>query len=183
MTTTKWTLDPLHSELGFKIRHLMISNVTGFFTKFNARAESIEDDFSTAEIVADIEVSSINTNNAQRDEHLRNADFFETENYPRITFRSTKVEKTGGNNFRLYGDLTIKNITHPVKFTVEYSGLAKDTWGNVKAGFTINGKINRKDWGITYNAALETGGFALGDEVKINGEMQLIKEEVKKAVA
>jgi polyisoprenoid-binding protein YceI len=183
MSTTKWVLDPTHSELSFKIRHLMISNVSGVFTKFNASAESAGDDFGTAKIIADIEVGSINTNNAQRDEHLRNADFFEAENYPRITFRSTKVERADEDTFDVYGDLTIKNITHPVKLTVEYSGLAKDHWGNIKAGFTINGKINRKDWGISYNAVLETGGLALGEEVKINGEMQLVKEEVKKAVA
>jgi len=183
MTTTKWALDPTHSELSFKIRHLMISNVSGSFTKFNVRSESTGDDFSTAKIVADIEVSSINTNNTQRDEHLKNADFFEIEKYPRITFRSTKVERAEGEVFDLYGDLTIKNITHPVKLTVEHSGQAKDSWGNIKAGFTINGKINRKNWGITYNAALETGGFALGDEVKITAEVQLVKEAIAEAVA
>ena len=183
MTTTKWALDPTHSELSFKIRHLMISNVSGGFTKFNVSAESIGNDFETAKIIADIEVSSINTNNTQRDAHLRNADFFEIEKHPRITFRSTKVEKANGDIFDLYGDLTIKNITHPVKLTVEYSGLAKDSWGNIKAGFTINGKINRKDWGITYNAVLETGGFALGDEVKITAEVQLVKEAIAEAVA
>jgi polyisoprenoid-binding protein YceI len=183
MTTTKWTLDPTHSELSFKIRHLMISNVSGGFTKFNVSAESIGNDFETAKISADIEVSSINTNNTQRDEHLRNADFFEIEKHPSITFRSTKVARANGDVFDLYGDLTIKNITHPVKLAVEYSGLAKDSWGNIKAGFTINGRINRKNWGITYNAALETGGFALGDEVKIVAEVQLVKEAIAEAVA
>ncbi len=176
MTTTKWVLDPSHSELGFKIKHLMISNVSGSFTNFDVQTETSNDDFSKASVVANVEVASINTNNAQRDEHLRNADFFEVPLHPQITFKSSKVEKTDGNTFNLYGDLTIKDITKPIKLVVEYSGMVKDPWGNVKAGFTINGKMNRKDWGINYNAALETGGIMLGEEVKINGEVQLVKQ-------
>lgn len=176
MATTKWTLDPTHSELGFKIKHLMISNVSGAFTSFNVQTETEGDDFSKAQVLASVEVASINTNNTQRDEHLRQADFFETTTHPSITFKSTRVERVDSDTFHVYGDLTIKETTRPVKLDVEYSGIAKDPWGNVKAGFTLAGKINRKDFGISYNAALETGGVMLGEEVKINGEIQLVKQ-------
>ncbi len=176
MAITKWSLDPTHSELGFKIKHLMITNVSGAFAKFDVQAQTNADDFSDAKVVVNVDVASITTNNEQRDQHLRNADFFEVETHPNIIFKSTKVEKVDDDTFNLYGDLTIKDTTKPVKLSVEYSGLAKDPWGNIKAGFVITGKINRKDWGITYNAALETGGLVLGDEVKINGEIQLVKQ-------
>lgn len=176
MATTKWALDPTHSEIGFKIKHLMISNVSGNFKKFDVQVETEEEDFTRAKVTAAIAVDSINTNNEQRDGHLRNADFFETEKYPDITFKSVKVEKVDEETFDLYGDLTIKEISRPVKLLVEYSGTARDPWGNVKAGFTVNGKINRKDWGINYNAALETGGVLLGDELKVTGEIQLTKQ-------
>jgi polyisoprenoid-binding protein YceI len=176
MSATKWVLDPAHSELGFKIKHLMISNVSGGFAKFDVQTETKSEDFGDAQVVANIDVSSINTSNSQRDEHLRNADFFEAELHPKIVFNSTKVEKVDSDTFNVYGDLTIKNTTKPVKLSVEYNGIAKDSWGNVKAGFTVNGKINRKDFGITYNAVMETGGLMLGEEVKINGDIQLIKQ-------
>jgi polyisoprenoid-binding protein YceI len=176
MATTKWSLDPTHSELGFKIKHLMISNVSGNFNKFDVRVETNGDNFENALVTANINVASINTNNEQRDEHLRNADFFEAESHPAITFTSAKVVRVDDDTFNLYGDLTIKETTKSVKLQVEYSGVAKDLWGNVKAGFTINGKINRKDFGINYNAVLETGGLMLGEELKINGEIQLVKQ-------
>ncbi len=176
MATTKWSLDPTHSEIGFKIKHLMISNVSGNFNKFAVEVETNGDDFSNAKITASVDVSSINTNNEQRDQHLKNADFFDTEKSSAITFKSTRIEKTDDENFMLYGDLTIKDTTKPIKLSVDYSGTAKDPWGNIKAGFTINGKINRKDFGISYNAVLETGGVMLGEEVKIVGEIQLVKQ-------
>lgn len=175
MATTKWSLDPTHSEIGFKIKHLMISNVSGNFNKFDVQVETRGDNFENAIVTASIDVASINTNNEQRDAHLRNADFFETEKHPEITFKSTNVERVDEETFNLYGNLTIKETTKPVKLLVEYSGVAKDPWGNVKAGFTINGKINRKDFGINYNAVLETGGVMLGEELKVNGEIQLAK--------
>ncbi|MFT2008681.1 YceI family protein [Pontibacter sp. 13R65] len=176
MATTKWSLDPTHSELGFKIKHLMISNVTGKFTDFEAEAETVGDDFSSAKVVANINPASINTSNEQRDEHLRNADFFAVENYPNMKFVSTKIEKVDDDTFNVVGDLTIKDITKPVKLSVEHNGVATDPWGNIKAGFSFSGKINRKDWGITYNAALETGGVMLGEELKLQGEVQLVKQ-------
>ena len=133
MATTKWVLDPTHSELGFKIKHLMISNVTGHFAAFEAQAETEGDDFLTGRVEAKIEVASINTKNEQRDEHLKNADFFEADKYPYIIFKSTKVEQADEDTFNLYGELTIKETTKPVKLLVENNGLATDPWGNVKA--------------------------------------------------
>ena len=186
MATTKWALDPTHSEIGFKIRHLMISNVSGNFNKFNVEVKTKGVDFENANVTASIDTKSINTNNQQRDEHLRNADFFEVETHPTILFKSTKVEKLDQENYKLHGNLTIKDTTHPVVLDVEYSGTAKDSWGNFKAGFTISGKFNRKDFGISYNAVLETGGLALGEEIKVHGELQLIREakqELVEAVA
>ncbi|MFD2247576.1 YceI family protein [Pontibacter ruber] len=176
MATTKWSLDLSHSELGFKIKHLMISNVTGNFTQFDVQSETEGDDFTNAKVVANVDVASINTNNEQRDEHLRNADFFSVDAHPNMKFVSTKVERVDEDTFNLYGDLTIKDTTKAVKLSVENNGIATDPWGNVKAGFSISGKINRKDWGINYNAALETGGVMLGEELKIQGEVQLVKQ-------
>ena len=175
-TTTKWALDPAHSELGFKIKHLMISTVTGVFTDFSVKTETTGDDFSDAVIDAEVSVASINTKNSMRDDHLRTADFFEAEVHPKILFRSTKFEKLEDGSFNLVGDLTIRNVSQPIKLSVEYNGLAKDPWGNIKAGFAFEGKINRKDFGINYNAALETGGVLLSEEVKIFGEIQLVKQ-------
>lgn len=183
-TSTKWVLDPTHSEIGFKIKHLMITNVSGNFNKFEVKAESNGDDFSNANITAEIDVASINTNNSQRDAHLRNADFFEADKYPAISFRSIKIQKIDSETFTLLGELTIKETTKPVKLSLEYGGVTKDPYGNFKAGFSIAGKINRHDFGVSYNAVLETGGVALGEEIKINGEIQLVKQEVlEEAVA
>ena len=182
-STTKWVLDPTHSEIGFKIKHLMITNVSGNFNKFEVRAETVEHDFTKAKINVDIEVESINTNNSQRDQHLRTADFFEAEKYPNITFRSNKVEKLDDENYTISGNLTIKETTKPVKLALEYGGITKDPYGNVKAGFSVSGKINRHDFGVSYNAVLETGGVALGEEIKIHGEIQLVKQIVLEAAA
>ncbi|MBD2699139.1 YceI family protein [Spirosoma sp. BT702] len=176
MTTYKWVLDPTHSELGFKIKHLMISNISGSFQQFQVEVETENDDFRTAQIRAAAEIASIHTNNEQRDHHLRNSDFFEAETYPRLSFQSTKVEQQDEDNFTVYGDLTMKGVRKPVQLKVEYSGVTKDPWGGVRAGFTITGKLNRSDWGINFNGVLETGGLALSEEVKINSEIQLVKQ-------
>ncbi len=150
MSTTKWVLDPTHSELGFKIKHLMISNVTGYFKDFNVEVKTKEDDFSTAQIHAKVQMNSINTNNEQRDEHLRNSDFFAVETYPELEFRSTKISRIDDETFNVHGDLTMKGITRPVKLTVEHSALTKDPWGGERTGFVITGKINRTEWGVTF---------------------------------
>lgn len=175
MSTTKWALDATHSELGFKIKHLMISNVSGRFNSFDVSAETGADDFNDAAITATIDVASIFTNNEQRDGHLRTGDFFEIEKYPNITFKSTAVKKEG-DDLEVTGDLTMKDVTKPVTLKVEFAGITKDPYGNIKAGFSFAGKLNRKDWGINFNAALETGGVMLGEEVKYEGEIQLVKQ-------
>lgn len=179
MTKTKWLLDLMHSELQFKIKHLMISNVSGAFKNFHAEVETEEEDFSTAEINLVAEMDSISTNNEQRDAHLRTSDFFEVEKYPELKFKSTKIEKTGSDIFALHGELTLKGVTKPAKLNVEFNGTTKDPWGGERAGFVVTGKINRADWGVSFNKALETGGVMLGDEIKINSEIELVKQEVE----
>jgi polyisoprenoid-binding protein YceI len=179
MANTKWILDPTHSELGFKIKHLMISNVSGFFNRFQVEGETKGEDFSTATIRLKADMDSIHTNNEQRDAHLKNSDFFETEKHPQMIFESTRIEKIDEENFRLYGNLSLKNISRPVQLNVEYNGTTKDPWGGERAGFTISGKIKRSDWGINFGL-LEAGGAMLGDEVKIHSEIQLVKQTVAK---
>lgn len=177
MSKIKWSLDPTHSEVQFKIKHLMITNVTGSFTKYEVTAETDDEDFMTADISFTADVNSVTTHNEQRDGHLKGADFFDAEKFPQITFKATKYENVDHDgSYELYGDLTIKGITKNIKLDVEFGGLMKDPWGNVKAGFTINGKINRKDWGLNWNAALETGGMLVSDDVRISCEIQLVKQ-------
>ena len=178
MEKIKWLLDPMHSELQFKIKHLMISNVSGALKSFQAEVETEEEDFSTAEINLTAQMDSISTNNEQRDDHLRNADFFEVDKYPELKFKSTKVEKIDADTFALHGELTLKGVTKPVKLNVEFNGTTKDPWGGERAGFVVTGKINRADWGVNFNSALETGGVLLGEEVKINSELEFVKQEV-----
>ena len=181
MTQTKWILDSTHSELGFKIKHLMISNVSGSFKNFNAEVISEGTDFSTAQINLSAEMASITTNNEQRDAHLLNSDFFEVETYPELEFKSTKVEKIDNETYSLFGELTMKGVTKPVRLSMDYNGLTKDPWGGERAGFVVNGKINRSDWGVNFNGVLETGGVMLSEEVRINGEIQLVKQAVSVA--
>ena len=177
MRTTKWLLDPAHSELTFKIKHLMISNVSGAIRNFSAKAETEGTDFSKATISLTAEMNSISTNNEQRDTHLRNSDFFEVEKFPQMKFTSTRIEQTDDESFNLYGNLTIKGVTKPVKLKMEYNGIVKDPQGQEKAGFFVSGKINRSDWGININVALETGGLMLGEDVRIQSEIQFIRQE------
>jgi polyisoprenoid-binding protein YceI len=181
MAKTKWVVDPTHSELGFKIKHLMISNVSGSLKNFEAEAEMDEADFSSAKINLSAEMASLTTNNEQRDNHLRTSDFFEVEKYPELKFRSARIEKINNDNYVLYGDLTLKGVTKPVKLNVEYNGLTKDPWGGERAGFLIIGKINRSEWGVNFNGVLETGGVMLSEEVRINSEIQLVKQAVSVA--
>lgn len=174
-TKTKWNLDPAHSELGFKVKHMMITNVSGSFGKFDVSAETADNDFATASISFTADVSTISTSNADRDNHLKSADFFDTAKYPQIKFTSTKVEKRSEDNFVVHGSLTMRDVTKPVKLDAEFGGIGKDPWGNEKAGFTLSGKINRTEFGLAWNAALETGGVLVSEEVRIVGEIQLIK--------
>lgn len=170
----KWVIDPVHSEIDFKIRHLMITNVKGNFKEFDASIYTTGNDFLTAEVDCWINAASVDTGNEDRDTHVKSADFFDVEQFPQITFKADTYEKVDGDgSFELWGVLTIKGITKKIKLDVEFGGIMKDPWGNEKAGFTINGKINRKDFDLNWNTALETGGVLISDEVKINCEIQL----------
>ena len=166
---TKWNLDTTHSEITFKVRHMMISNVKGTFNTFTAEVEAEDDTFKNAKVSATINVDSIDTNNADRDTHLKSADFFNVEQNPTITFESASLADD------VTGHLTINGVTKPVQLEVEFGGINQDPWGNTKAGFTFEGKIKRSDFGLNWNAALETGGVLVSDEVKISGELQFVK--------
>jgi polyisoprenoid-binding protein YceI len=171
-----YTIDAAHSEIQFKIRHLMITNVTGGFTKFEGTLESNEDDFSDAKITFEADVNSITTNNEQRDAHLKSADFFDAEKFPKISFASTSLEKISGEDYKLFGNLTVRDITKPVELEVVFGGTMKDFYGQSKAGFEITGTINRKEFGLTFNAPTETGGVVLSEDVKLDMNVQLIKQ-------
>lgn len=171
-----WKIDPTHSEVEFKIRHLMITNVTGYFGKYDATVESSNDDFTDAKINFEADVTSISTKNEQRDQHLQAEDFFHAAQYPKITFVSTGVTKINSEEYKVAGNLTIRGISKPVELVVEFSGIVKDPYGQTKAGFEIKGKINRKDYGLTYDAVTETGGVLLSDEVKLQAGVQLVKQ-------
>lgn len=174
MATTKWVLDPTHSELLFKVKHLMITNVKGEFRNFSAEIDG--EDFTKAPVKVTIDSSSVFTNNDDRDNHLKSGDFFDVENHKELTFKSTSFEKVDDNEFKLKGMLTIKGVSKEVVLDVEFGGTNKDPWGNEKAGFSLTGKINRKEWGLNWNAALESGGVLVSDEVKIQAEVQFVKQ-------
>ena len=175
MATTNWAIDASHSEIQFKVKHMVITTVTGSFTEFNGGAEAA-DDFENASISFEANVNSINTNSEQRDAHLKGADFFEADKFPKLSFKSTKFVNKGDDQFELEGDLTIKDVTKNVKLNVEYGGTAKDPWGNTKAGFELKGKINRKDFGLTWNALTEAGGALVSEEVRLEANLQLVKQ-------
>jgi polyisoprenoid-binding protein YceI len=176
MATTKWSLDPTHSEIGFKVKHLMFTNVSGNFKSFTASAETEGDNFTNAKIDFSADVESIHTNNEQRDQHLKSADFFDAAAFPVMSFSASSFIDKGNGEYELAGNLTMHGVTHPVKLTAEFGGIVKDPWGNIKAGFSINGKLNRKDFGLNWNAVLETGGVMVSEEVKIHAEIQLVKQ-------
>lgn len=171
-----WKLDPAHSELNFKVRHLMISYVKGEFQKFDGQLISKGDDFDKAKIKASVDARSIYTNNPERDEHLRSMDFFDANLYKKLKFKGISFEKLDDENYKLTGLLTLKGTTNKVVLEVDYGGIMTDPAGQVKAGFAISGKINRKDWGLKWNAPLGNGGMLVSDEVRINGEFQFIKQ-------
>jgi polyisoprenoid-binding protein YceI len=176
MAKTIWYLDPTHSEVGFKVKHMMITTVSGKFKSYNVEFSNENDDFTTSEITFSADVETIDTNNADRDNHLKSADFFDVEKFPKITFKSSGIVKKSDSEYVVNGDLTIKGITKPIILNAEYSGSIKDPWGNIKAGLSITAKINRKDFGLTWNAPLETGGLLVGEEVKIYAEIELVKQ-------
>ena len=174
--TTTWNIDPTHSHAEFKVRHLMISNVKGSFPKISGALTLDGTDLTQSHVEASIDVASIETRDAQRDGHLKSADFFDVEKYPTMTFKSTKVTVTGADEGTVEGDLTIRNVTKPVVFKVEGpTPETKDPWGNMRAGAAATTKISRKEFGLTWNAALETGGVMIGDEVTITIEVEFVK--------
>ena len=167
--STKWNLDPTHSEITFKVRHMMISNVKGEFKNFNVDLESEDENFNNVKASATVDTSSISTNNTDRDNHLKSAEFFNAEAHPQITFETDSL------NEDVTGNLTINGVTKPIKLDVDFGGINVDPWGQTKAGFSFEGKIKRSDFGLNWNAALEAGGVMVSDEVKIAGELQFVK--------
>lgn len=170
-----YKIDQSHSEITFKVKHMMITNVTGIFTGFDAEMTSSKEDFSDANIDFEADVNSITTNNQQRDEHLKGEDFFAAEQFPKITFKSTALKKVSNEEFKLTGDLTIRGITRPVTLDGEYGGSMLDPYGNTRIGFALAGKVSRKDFGLSWNTVTETGGIIVSDEVKLIANVQMLK--------
>jgi polyisoprenoid-binding protein YceI len=174
--TTSWNLDPSHSVAEFKVKHMMISNVKGHFAKLTGALTLDESDLTDSGVAAVIEAGSIETRDAQRDAHLKSADFFDVEKFPTLSFKSTRIRLAGEGELAVEGDLTIRGVTRKVLFSVEGpTPPAKDPWGNTRVAVAATTKINRKDFGLTWNAALETGGILVGDEVTINLDVQFVK--------
>lgn len=175
MATTNWNLESSHSELTFKVRHMMISNVSGSFKQFSSTLTTEDEDINSAKVTFTIDVDSISTNNDQRDGHLKSEDFFDAANHPQITFASTKVEKADGDNYKVHGDLTVRGITKQIAVDVEFGGIVKDPWGYIRAGFTATGKINRKEYGLHWSAVTEAGGLVVSDDVKFELHVEYVK--------
>ncbi|UVD79066.1 YceI family protein [Myroides albus] len=175
MTNAIWNIDPTHSEIGFKVKHMMFTNVSGKFNEFTSTIESKSDNFEDSLIAFNAKVDSVDTNNTERDNHLKSADFFETDKFKEIKFTSTEIEKVADTTFKVTGLLTIKGVSKSVSFDAEYSGVLTDPWGNTKIGLSLKGKINRKEFGLTWNAALETGGVLVAEDIKLFAEVQFAK--------
>jgi polyisoprenoid-binding protein YceI len=177
---TMWSIDQTHSEISFKVKHLMISNVKGSFTSFDASIHTHANDFATTEIDLWIDASSIDTRDTKRDEHLKSADFLDVKKYKQITFTSSTMGKPNADgNIELWGELTMVGITKNVKLDVQFGGIARDPWGNARVGFSVSGKINRTDWELTWNTPIEAGGILVGEEISFSCEVELIKTRAK----
>lgn len=176
MANMKWKIDPSHSEIQFKVKHLMLTTVTGYFRKFDLEVETSSEDFTTAKSIEfTAEIDSIDTNNQQRDTHLKSADFFNAEAHAQLRFTGTRYE-VKGDKAKLQGNLTIRGVTKPLILDVEFGGVVVDPYGQTKAGFTVSGKISRKEFGLTWNAVTEAGNVVVSDEIRINAEIQLVKQ-------
>lgn len=173
---TNWNIDNMHSEIGFKVKHMMITNVNGTFGEFTAKAATEGDDFSTANFDFSAQINSINTGVADRDAHLKSDDFFNADAFPQLTFKSTGVRKNDDDNFVISGDLTIRDVTKQVDLVAEFGGIVVDPYGQTKAGLTINGKIKRSEFGLKWSAITEAGSIVVSDDIKLNAEVQLIKQ-------
>lgn len=176
MATSTWISDPTHSEIGFKVKHLMITSVKGRFDKFEVKATAEDDDFTKGQVTVTIDPSSIHTGVGDRDTHLRSGDFFDAEAFKEIRFVSTGIEKKSDEEYKLTGDLTIRDVTRPILLDVEFGGIVKDPYGQTKAGFTVEGRINRKEYGLMWNALTEAGGMVVSDEIKIMCDVQVVKQ-------
>ena len=177
MANVRWVADPMHSEVQFKVKHLMITTVTGYFKSFEVEAVTPDDTFKSAEsIVFTAEVDSISTNNEQRDTHLKSGDFFDAEQHQQVRFEATNYEKVSDEDYKLHGNLSIRGVSKPVTLNVEFGGIVVDPYGQTKAGFTVDGKISRKEFGLTWNAVTEAGSVVVSDEIKLHAEIQLVKQ-------
>lgn len=172
-----WQIDQAHSEIQFSARHMMISKVRGSFESFEGSVDFDPENLTSGSVEIEIDAASINTRNEDRDNHLRSPDFLNAADYPKLIFKSTQVEQIDANSGKLHGDLTIRGVTKPVVLKVEYAGVAQSPWGTTSAGFSASASIDRKEWGLTWNQALETGGVLVGDKVNIEIELELVKQE------
>lgn len=170
----KWSVDPVHSRVGFVARHMMVTKVRGTFADYTGDV-TIADDLAESTVSVEVQMESIDTGNKDRDGHLRTNDFFDVAQFPTMTFKSTSIE-LDGNEGKLHGDLTLKGSTNPVTFDVEFEGVTGDPWGGTRAGFSATATINRKDWGVEWNAPLETGGVMVGDKVQLELDVQMVKQ-------
>lgn len=175
-TNTVWTIDPTHSEVQFKVKHLVISTVTGSFGSYEGQIEADGDDFENATAIFTADIDSISTNNEDRDQHLKSDDFFNAEEYPQLKFESTNFEKVGDQEYKVTGDLTIRDVTKQVELDVVHGGTVGDPYGNTKAGFEVTGAINRKEFGLTWDAVTEAGNVVVGDKIKLQMNVQFTKQ-------
>ena len=178
-----WTIDPIHTHVGFSVKHMMVSTVRGQFKRYRGTIQLDPTEFTRSTFEGEIDVASVETGNAQRDDHLRTGDFFDAPNHPKITFKSTRVEAKGDGEYVVQGDLTIRGVTKPVELEVEFHGTSKNPWGKTVAGLSARATINRKDFGVSYNAVLETGGVAVSEKVKIEIDAELVAAEVPESIA
>ncbi len=178
-----WIIDTAHTEIGFKVKHLVISTVSGKFTKFEGKLEGDPADFSNAQITFTADIDSITTGNEQRDGHLKSADFFDAANHPKLSFKSTAIVGKGDNEYKVTGELTIRNTTKPISLNVEFGGVQNDLYGQTVAGFEITGKINRQEYGLSWNAVTEAGGIVVADDVKLIINAELVKQVKEAATA
>lgn len=174
--TTTWVIDPMHSEVQFKVKHLMVSTVSGQFSQFEGQLLMAADDFEDAKITFSADIDSISTGNEQRDGHLKSGEFFDAEQFPKLTFESTGMTKTGDDVYDLTGNLTLHGVTKPVTLKAEYGGQMGDFYGNTKAGFEVTGVIKRKEFGLTWDGVTEAGGVVVSDDVKLTMNIQVAKQ-------
>jgi polyisoprenoid-binding protein YceI len=172
-----WTIDPAHSEIGFKVKHLVISTVSGKFNSFEGKIESEKEDFTDAKISFSADVASIHTGNEQRDGHLKSPDFFDAANHAKLNFTSTSIKHKGGSDYKVTGDLTIRGVTKPIELSAEFGGTQVDFYGNTVAGWELTGKLNRQDYGLKWSAVTEAGGIVVSDEVKIVANVEVLKQK------